>query len=285
MGETQTRAADDRFPNLTVREDDGVAWVTITRPGDRNALDTETIAALQGHLAAAETAGARAIVYQGAGGEHFIGGADGVEMASFGPQEARAFSEGIQALFERMEACPLFLVAAIDGLCFGGGLEFALSCDLRIASDRSRLGLPEVRLGIIPGGGGTQRLPRVIGFGRAAEMVLGGRLVGAEAALSMGLVHAVVAPEALAAAAAERAARALRISPHAFAAAKRVLSLSRSLPLRDGLRAEAGAFAGCFAHGDFADSVRGQLADGRLKTTRPALSDREGRDSDDVQDG
>lgn len=278
------RFGDARFPNLLFRVADGTAWVTIDRAGDRNALDTETIAALRGQLTAAEAAGLRAIVYQGSGEEHFIGGADGVEMAQFGPQEARAFSERIQALFDRMESSPLFLVAAVDGLCFGGGLEFALSCDLRIASDRSRLGLPEVRLGIIPGGGGTQRLPRVVGFGRAAEMILGGRLITAQDALTIGLVHAVVAPGDLAAAAAARTARAAAIPVHAFTAAKRAVRLSRSLPLDDGLRAEVEAFAGCFTHTDFADAVREQLANGRLKTTRPVRVGQEGRRHGNVQD-
>jgi len=266
---------DDRFPNLVFREEDRVMWVQIDRPVDRNALDTVTIASLSDQLAAVAVAGCRAVVYQGAGEEHFIGGADGVEMAAFGPHEARAFSHRIQALFERMEDSPLFLVAAIDGLCFGGGLEFALSCDLRIATDRSRLGLPEVRLGIIPGGGGTQRLPRVIGYGRAAEMILGGRLVSADAARSMGLVHAVVAPGDLAAEATQRTVWSTRIPIHAFAAAKRALRLARSLPLRDGLRAEAEGFASCFTHREFADAVREQLADGRLKTTRAVPVDRE----------
>jgi len=247
---------------------DRVDWVTIDRAGDRNALDSETLAQLGAHLEDAEGRGVRAIVYEGAGDEYFVGGADGVEMHRFTPQEARDFSRRIHALFRRMEASPILLVAAIDGLCFGGGLEFALACDVRIASARSRAGLPEVKLGIIPGGGGTQRLPRVIGMGRATEMILTGRLLGADEALDAGLVHRVVPVEGLRAEAEAWVARALRIPVHAFAAAKQATKVTYELPLERGLKVETERFAGCFENCFFADCVREQLANGRLETTR-----------------
>lgn len=253
---------------MTVREEDGVSWVTINRIEDRNSLDSETISELGRHLEVAEKADGRAIVYRGAGGTHFIGGADGVEMYEMGSEGAHAFSRRIQELFTRMESSPLFLVAAIDGLCFGGGLEFALACDLRLATETSRLGLPEVKLGIIPGGGGTQRLPRVVGFGRAAEMILGGRLYGAEDALRLGLVSAVVPAADLERRAAEAVRRVTEIPRHAFAAAKQALHASRDLPLPQGLAVETDRFADCFREPYFADRVREQLADGRLTTTR-----------------
>ena len=263
-----------RWANLTVREADGVSWVTIDRVEDRNSLDSETISELGCHLEAAEKADGRAIVYRGAGGTHFIGGADGVEMYEMAPDGARGFSRRIQELFTRMESSRLFLVAAIDGLCFGGGLEFALACDLRLATEASRLGLPEVRLGIIPGGGGTQRLPRVVGFGRAAEMILGGRLYGADEALKLGLVSAVVPAADLEERAAKIVRRVAEIPRHAFAAAKQALHASRSLPLPQGLAVESDRFAKCFREPYFADRVREQLADGRLTTTRRRKGER-----------
>ncbi len=255
--------------NLEVRAERDVHWVTVDRPGDRNSLDSQTIEELRTHLAEAAESGARAVVYQGGGDTYFVGGADGVEMYELDPEGARSFSQRIQELFNQMEASPLLLIAAIDGLCFGGGLEFALACDLRAASTRSRLGLPEVKLGIIPGGGGTQRLPRVIGLGHAAQMILGGKLYPADEALDMGLVHAVLPAEDLVRWATEAAARAASLPAFAFSAAKRALYGSMGLPLHAGLALEAERFAECFSESYFAERVREQLADGRLATTRP----------------
>lgn len=267
-----------RWKHLAIREANGVSWVTINRADDRNSLDSETIGELQHHLEVTERADARAVVYRGAGATHFIGGADGVEMCEFGSSEARSFSRLIQELLLRMESSPLFLIAAIRGLCFGGGLEFALACDLRLAAEDARLGLPEVRLGVIPGGGGTQRLPRIVGFGHAAAMILGGRLIAADEALRIGLVSAVVPVTDLEKCAAEWASRALGIPSHAFAAAKQAVYGSRDLPLAEGLAAEADLFAGCFKEPYFADRVREQLAEGRLTTTRPHAGEGKGHD-------
>ncbi len=272
----------ERFANLRVSRAPDVQWVTIARPKDRNSLDSDTIDQLRRQLEEAEASQARAIVYRSEGDEYFIGGADGVEMYRLGPQGAQEFSELIQALFNRMEASPLLLIAAIDGLCFGGGLEFALACDLRVASDRSRLGLPEVKLGIIPGGGGTQRLPRVVGFGRAVEMILAGRLSPAEEALKMGLINAVVPAAGLGSWAEEAAKRATKMPQFAFSAAKRAVYASRDLPLQQGLRLESDRFAECFAHSYFADRVREQLTDGRLQTTKETDLNRKAGDHGDV---
>lgn len=257
-----------QWESLVVRESRGVSWVTIHRIEDRNSLDSATLSELSAHLEASEAAGQRAVIYRGAGETHFVGGADGVEMFELSPDGARAFSERIQAVFSRMEASPLFLLAAIRGLCFGGGLEFALACDVRIATEDARLGLPEVRLGILPGGGGTQRLPRAIGMARAAEMILAGRLVDASAAKAMGLVSDVVPVASLESAAAAWAERIVAVPAHAFAAAKQTLHAANELPLQEGLRVETERFGDCFRHADFARHVREQLADGRLRTTR-----------------
>lgn len=273
---------NQRWKHLAVRAANGVSWVTIDRADDRNSLDSETIGELRRQLEAAEQADARAVVYRGAGGTHFIGGADGVEMHEMTPSEARSFSHRIQELFLRMESSPLFLIAAIHGLCFGGGLEFALACDLRLAAENASIGLPEVRLGIIPGGGGTQRLPRIVGFGHAVEMILGGRLYGADEALKIGLVSAVVPAADLEKRAAEWADRAIRIPVHAFAAAKQAVYASRDLPLPRGLTVESDRFADCFAEPYFADRVREQLADGRLQTTRRRVGERKAQDHADA---
>ena len=171
-----------------------ICWVTIHRPGDRNSIDTALMKELGDLLREIENTHARAIIFTGAGDEYFIGGADGIEMMQCRPKGARAFSARIQKLFNRLEDSPLILVAAINGLCFGGGFEFALACDLRVASEEARIGLPEVKVGIIPGGGGTQRLPRLVGMGRAMEMILSGKLYKGKEAFEMGLVHSVAPP-------------------------------------------------------------------------------------------
>lgn len=263
---------------LTIREENEVHWVEIDRPGDRNALDSQMIDALMDHLARAEALGVRAIVYRGGGETYFIGGADGVEMYELDSDGACRFSKHIHALFNQMEASPILLLATIHGLCFGGGLEFALACDLRAATDGSRIGLPEVKLGIIPGGGGTQRLPRVVGFGRAVEMILGGRLCTAQEALTSGLLHAVVPGSEMDDWATEWCDRVRILPAFALSAAKRAVYAARDLPMAQGLALEAKEFAGCFSTRYFAERVREQLADGRLETTRTTREDKkEGR--------
>jgi len=257
----------EQTSNLVIRNEGDVSWVTINRPIDRNALDSATIRQLLVHLEDTESSGVRVVAYWGAGKKHFIGGADGVEMYRMGSQEARTFSQRIQGLFNRMEQSKLLLIAAIDGLCFGGGLEFALACDLRFASTTSRMGLPEVKLGILPGGGGTQRLPRIVGFGKAVEMILTGKLIGAKQAFEMGLVHRVVSPEGLKEQVEDAAVRASRIPEHAFAGAKAAVYAARDLPLADGLTWESEKFGDCFSDPFFSQRVQEQLASGSLQTT------------------
>ena len=166
-----------------------------------------------------------------------------------------------------MEASPLILVAAINGLCFGGGFEFAMACDLRVASEEARMGLPEVKVGIIPGGGGTQRLPRLIGMGRAIEMILSGKLYKGREAWKMGLVHSVVPPNQLLKEAERILEPVFRNPQHALSQAKRAVRASSQKTLTDGLRVESEAFSRCFSHDYFLQLMRKQLKEGSLKTT------------------
>lgn len=257
----------DRFPHLIIGESGDICWVKIDRPGDRNSMTSDLIDQLGMQLEAVENTSARAIVYSGVGDTYFIGGADGVEMHRFSPEEARAFSIKIQGLFNRMEASPLLLVAAINGLCFGGGFEFALACDFRVASEKARIGLPEVKLGITPGGGGTQRLPRVVGMGKAVEMILSGRLYPAETAFQMGLIHYVVKHEEVEKKAEEILGRILAFPQHALSSAKKAIYASQYLPFDQGLTVEAEEFEKCFTHDYFRILIQKQLKDGQLKTT------------------
>ena len=244
-----------------------ISWVTINRPGDRNSIDSALMKELGYLLREIENTQARAIVFTGAGDEYFIGGADGIEMMQCRPKEARAFSVRIQKLFNRLEDSPLILVAAINGLCFGGGFEFAMACDLRVASEEARIGLPEVKVGIIPGGGGTQRLPRLVGMGRAMEMILSGKLYKGKEAFEIGLVHSVVPPTQLLGEAERILEPVFRNPQHALLQAKRAVRSSARMDQTAGLRAESEAFSRCFANDYFLRLMRRQLREGTLKTT------------------
>jgi enoyl-CoA hydratase len=255
------------YKRLLVEHRDAICWVTINRPDDRNSIDTALMIELGRVLAEIEQTAIRAVVFSGAADTYFIGGADGVEMMQCGPEDAKAFSVRIQKLFDRMEASPLILVAAINGLCFGGGFEFALACDLRVASETARIGLPEVKVGIIPGGGGTQRLPRLVGMGRAMEMILTGKLYPAKEAHDLGLVHYVVSHEKRFSEVSEILQTILRNPQHALSQAKKAVRAAQNQPFREGLKVESDAFGQCFMQDYFVDLMRRQLKEGTLKTT------------------
>ena len=241
--------------------------MTINRAKDRNSINTPLMKELEQALTETEKTAARAVVFRGAGDTHFIGGADGVEMMQLDPEGASAFSSRIQKLFNRMEESPLILVAAIKGLCFGGGYEFALACDFRIAGETARLGLPEVKVGLIPGGGGTQRLPRLVGVGKAMEMILSGRLYTAEEALKQGLVHRVVPDNELLTEAAEFLKPILKNPQYALIQAKRAVRGSQDHFLAEGLRIETEEFQKCFSQDYFVSLMCQQLKSGQLETT------------------
>lgn len=255
------------YSRILVDSRGDICWVTIYRPEDRNSIDSALMKELERVLKETEKTPARAMVFTGSGETHFIGGADGIEMMQYGPEGARAFSSRIQRLFNRMEASPLILVAAINGLCFGGGFEFAMACDLRVASEEARIGLPEVKVGIIPGGGGTQRLPRLVGMGRAMEMILSGKLFKGREALEAGLVHSVVAPDQLLKEAERILEPIFRNPQYALSRAKKAVRASQNTALAKGLQVESMAFSQCFSEDHFLELMRKQLKEGTLKTT------------------
>ncbi len=256
-----------QYSRILVNPRGDICWVTIHRPEDRNSIDSALMKELGQVLKEGEKTAARAMVFTGSGTTHFIGGADGIEMMRCGPKGARAFSSRIQKLFNRMEASPLILVAAINGLCFGGGFEFAMACDLRVATEEARIGLPEVKVGIIPGGGGTQRLPRLVGMGRAMEMILSGKLYRGKEALAAGLVHSVVPAEQLLTEAEKILEPVFHNPQHALSQAKKAVRASQNTTLAKGLQVESTAFSRCFSQDYFLELMRQQLKEGTLKTT------------------
>jgi enoyl-CoA hydratase/carnithine racemase len=243
----------------TVTRDDGVALLRIDRP-PMNALSL----ALLGELADAAVSLAtdpavKAVVV--AGGERAF--AAGFEIAEFDDQErARRVGERFRAAFDAFGDIPRPVIAAVNGFALGGGLELAMACDLRIAADTARLGQPEILLGLIPGAGATQRLPRLVGPARAKEMIWSGRQVKADEAERIGLVDRVVPAAELLEAATNWAAGFAGGAVVAMGLAKRVIDRGLDGPLDDGLDLEADAFVEVFATEDAAIGVRSFLHDG-----------------------
>ena len=198
------------------------------------------------------------MVFTGAGEKAFVAGADIAEFAGRTALEQRAAMAELD-VFSHVAAYPKPTIAMINGYALGGGCELALACDLRIAARSARLGQPEIRLGLIPGGGGTQRLPRLVGFGRAMRLVLTGETVGAEEAERIGLVDLVVDDEALAERTREIARALAELSPVALRLAKEAVRAALEMPLHAGLRHEADLFALAFASEDKEEGVRAFL--------------------------
>ncbi len=220
-----------------------IATLTVNRPDKLNALDNAVIGDLRkaiGKLSADRAVGA--IILTGAGDKAFVAGADIGMLATQSVLEGAANSRLGQQLTLAMESCPKPILAAINGYALGGGLELALACDLRFAAAGARLGLPEVGLGLIPGYGGTQRLARLLGTGRALEMILTGEPVEAEHAHRIGLVNGVFEPRKLLAEVKKVANKILSRGPNAVATAKQAVHRGLHMSLGDGLRLEADLF-------------------------------------------
>ena len=184
------------FENLSVEQNDAVVTVTVNRPKVLNALNAATIQELDRCLLGLrDDREIRAVVLTGAGNRAFIAGADISELSQLTPTSAREVARGGQALCDRLERATKPVIAAVNGFALGGGLELAMACTMRVAAETAKLGQPEINLGLLPGFGGTQRLPRLVGPGRALEMLLTGEPVDASEAWRMGLVNRVVPAE------------------------------------------------------------------------------------------
>ncbi len=244
------------YETLLVTVEDGVATIVINRPDKRNALN----AAVRSELVTALDAlrsddSARVIVLTGAGDRAFVAGADIAEFAERTPVEQRAVMEG-RRVFDEVAGCPKPTIAMINGYAFGGGCELALACDMRIAARSAKLGQPEIRLGILPGGGGTQRLPRLVGAGHALRMILSGEPVTAEEAARIGLVDQVVEDAELRETVGALARTIAAHSPLALRLAKDAVRTALEAPLSAGLAYERELFITAFGSQDKAEGVR-----------------------------
>jgi enoyl-CoA hydratase len=242
---------------VSTERDGLVAVVTIDHP-PVNALSAPLLEELEAELCALdEDEGVRAIVLKGAGERAFVAGADISEFPSLreAPPQNGGSARGIQKLGHRMDAAHTPFVAAIQGYCLGGGLELAMCCDVRVAAEDAQLGQPEIKLGLIPGGGGTQRLPRLVGIGRALLLNLTGDFIDARTAYEWRLVEKVVPREELDAAALEIAQAIAARSPVSVAVLRELARTTRDLPLEEGLRREAEGFRRCLESEDGAEGV------------------------------
>jgi enoyl-CoA hydratase len=245
--------------NVLLERRDRVAIVTINRPEKLNALNIQTRAELVDHFDQLRNdAEIRVVVITGAGEKAFVAGADINEFAGRTALEQRNVMRS-KSIFTALSDFPKPIIARINGFCLGGGCELALSCDIRLASDKARFGQPEINLGIIPGGGGTQRLTRLVGEGKAMQMILSGEMISAQEAHRIGLVNEVYPAADLEAKTMEMANKIAEKSPVALAYAKAAVKNAARMGLREGLEAEIDLFALCFASEDKEEGVRAFL--------------------------
>jgi enoyl-CoA hydratase len=234
---------------------DGVALLTIDRPEARNALSFALLADLAGELERLDRDGrTRVAILTGSGDRAFAAGADIVELADQTPERLRA--EGNFDAWDRLGAIGIPLIAAVRGFALGGGCELAMTCDLIVAGDDAQFGQPEIRIGVMPGAGGTQRLTRAIGTARAMEVILTSRMMGAAEAHQAGLVTSVVPAPEVVDAALTLADTIASMPPLAVRAAKRSVLAAAELPLSAGLRSEREAFFDLFATDDQREGMR-----------------------------
>jgi enoyl-CoA hydratase len=240
--------------------DDGIAVVTVNRPDKLNALNAAVIAELAAAARRiADDDAVRAAVVTGAGPKAFVAGADVSELAELGRGEGLEFAQRGSRVFREIEQSRKPVVAAVNGFALGGGCELAMACHFRLASPNARFGQPEVKLGVIPGYGGTVRLPRLVGRGRALELLLTGNLIDAEEAHRIGLVNRVVPAEKLLDEARALLRTVLAQSPEAVRLVLETVDRAADLPLDEALAAEAAAFGASCATGDRLEGTRAFL--------------------------
>jgi enoyl-CoA hydratase len=254
-----SQAMPQGYETLLLERRGRIAIITINRPEKRNALNIKTReegAALLAELDRDDSVGV--VVITGAGDKAFIAGADIAEFAGRTAMMQRNVMTG-RSLFTAMDSFSKPIIAMVNGYCLGGGCELALACDLRIASDTASFGQPEINLGIIPGGGGTQRLTRLVGEGKAMELILTGEIIDAKTAFTIGLVNHVVPADQLETKTMEIAGRIAEKGPIALRLGKEAVKIASRSLLDEGLRREVDLFGLCFSTADKDEGVKAFL--------------------------
>jgi enoyl-CoA hydratase len=245
------------FENISIQElENHIFLVTIERPKVLNALNRETIEDLHtAFIALLSDKNARVLIITGSGTKAFVAGADITELSNFSVEEGAALAKkGQQDLFDLIENYPKPIIAAVNGFALGGGLELAMACHFRLASENAKMGLPEVSLGLIPGYGGTQRLPQLVGKGKAMEMILTGAMISAEVALNYGLVNYVVPQTELIDNCVSIGKKILQNSPNSVKAAIQAVNAGFKTNT-DGFAKEIELFGSCFGSDDFQEGT------------------------------
>ena len=230
------------------QKEENITWITFNRPEALNALNTDVNLALTDCLNRAEAdPEVRVVILKGSGDRAFVAGADIKEMMSMSAMEARAYALKSKLVTDRIWNLKKPVIAAIQGFCLGGGLEYAMACDLRIASENAKLGLPEINLGIMPGSAGTQRLARLVGLTKAKELCLTGGMIDAGQALTLGILNAVCPQEKLLTEATVLAKKIASKSPHAVTLIKASINRGTEMDLESAALFEIDCFGLCFS--------------------------------------
>ncbi|SFM12289.1 short-chain-enoyl-CoA hydratase [Pelosinus propionicus] len=241
----------NQYANLLFEVKDSIGLITLHRPKALNALNTELLQELNNLLdCVKEDTSIGVVIITGSGEKSFVAGADIAEMQSLTAIEGRNFGKIGQEVFNKLESLPQPVIAAINGFALGGGCELAMACDIRIASEKAKFGQPEVSLGITPGFGGTQRLPRLVGKGRAKELIYTGDIIDAGEAYRIGLVNKVAAPDELMNAAKAMAEKIIAKASVAVQLSKAAVNEGLNMDLASGIAYEAEVFGLCFATED-----------------------------------
>lgn len=247
------------YETITFGVADRVATITVNRPDKLNALNEQVIGELGEAIDDARTnADVGGVILTGAG-RAFVAGADISQLEKHGAIAAKALAQRGQGVFRRFETSPKPVIAAVNGFALGGGCELAMSCHVRIASETAKFGQPEVKLGLIPGYGGTQRLPRLVGKGRALQLLLTGEMIDAQEAFRIGLVNRVVPADQLIAAATTMMQTMLANAPLALGSCIEAVNAGYDLPLEDAMTLEATAFGLLAATDDKREGTRAFL--------------------------
>lgn len=248
------------YKHLIFEIDMPLVTITFNRPKALNALNAELMAEFSHALDAVHAnEDIRVLILTGAGEKSFVAGADITELARFNPLQAKQFSQQGHQAINKLQALPIPVIAAVNGFALGGGSEIALACDFIYASDNAKFGLPEITLGIIPGFGGTQRLPRLIGKNRAKELIFTGRMISAQEAMQMGMVNQVHESDALMSAVQKTAKQIAMKGRASLRAAKQTINSGMDVDLGTACKLEIDAFAVCMASEDSKEGTRAFL--------------------------
>lgn len=244
-----------KYKTIILEKRDGIATLTLNRPDVFNAIDEQMISEFGYAISELDKDEAIKVLIVTGTGKAFQSGADIEELSRMNPIQILKWNQGLVENFDALEKMRQPVIAAINGFALGGGLELALACTIRVASEKARMGLPEVKIGIIPGAGGTQRLPRLVGKGVAAEMILTGDMIDAQEALRIGLVNRVVVPEELMDRCQEVARKIMRNGPIAVSLAKDAIEVGKNLPLDAAIQYAQKNCITCFATEDMKEGT------------------------------